>query len=180
LTLSWTGRCAMSVSLAGLLLGAGCAGLYARGPRYARSRRPGTAGRTEERPAVAADERQGRLGWPVVGTVVQSFGVRVHPKYGTKTKSQGLDIACAKGSPVKASYDGRVSFAESFMGYGRMVIVDHGEQLHSIYSRLSEIRVSVGTLVRKGETIAFAGDTLHFEVRKAGKSHDPELWLSRR
>jgi septal ring factor EnvC (AmiA/AmiB activator) len=170
----------MSAALAGLMLGAGCAGLYATNPRYARSTRSETANRTEERPAPASDERQGRLGWPVVGTVVQAFGVKVHPKYGTKTKSQGLDIACADGSPIKASLDGRVSFAESFMGYGKMVIVDHGEQLHSIYSRLSEIRVSVGATVHKGETIAFAGDTLHFEVRKSGKSEDPLLWLSRK
>ncbi len=131
-------------------------------------------------PEVPPDPRQGKLSWPAVGSVVGTFGLLVDPTYGTKTKKLGVDIKCARGAPVKAVYDGKVSFADRFMGYGRTVIVDHGDRLHSIYSRLEEIRVSVGTRVERGDVLAFAGDTLHFQVRKAGQSVDPEQWLTPR
>ena len=128
----------------------------------------------------APDPRQGKLGWPTPGRVVGTFGLKVDPKYGTKTKSLGIDIVGAPGTPVKATEAGKVSFADQFMGYGRTVIVDHGDRLHSIYSRLSEIRASVGDHVTRGEVLAFSGDTLHFQIRKGGQSVDPQLWLQGR
>jgi len=63
------------------------------------------------------------------------------------------------------------------MGYGRMVILDHGNRVHSIYSRLSEVKVKVGGKVAKGGVIAMSEDTLHFEFRVGGKSVDPLEWL---
>lgn len=159
-----------------VLLAAGCGCLYTASPRYSRGKAEPRE-REMRKPVPVRDARQGRLGWPVVGRVTETFGVKVNPKYGTKTKSLGIDIACAKGSPVKAVFGGKVSFADRFMGYGKMVIVDHGNRLHSICSRLEEIRVSVGDQVAKGAIIAFARDTLHLEVRKQGKSVDPEQWL---
>lgn len=155
-----------------LVLTAGCPALYSTRPRY--GRRPVPA------PVSGKDARQGRLAWPVVGTVTQGFGVRVHPLYGTKTNSLGIDVACASGAPVKAVEPGRVSFADRFMGYGKTVIVDHGERLHSIYSRLTDIKVAVGRQVARGDIIGFATDTLHFEVRKEGRAVDPQEWLAPR
>ncbi len=165
--------------IAVFLLATGCAGLYSSNPRYGHKK---THPRLRPKPAPVhiADKRKGRLRWPVVGKVTGTYGIKVDPKYGTKTKNLGLDIACAPGSPVKAVAAGRVSFADHFMGYGKTVILDHGERLHSIYSKLEEIKVSVGARVAKGEVIAFAGDVLHFEVRKEGKSEDPGKWLAPR
>jgi len=122
----------------------------------------------------------GKLGWPVPGEVVGRFGVRVDPKYGTKTKNLGVDIDCAEGVPVKASYPGKVSYADRFMGYGRTVIVDHGERLHTIYAGLAEVRVSVGTQVQKGAVLAYSADSLQFQVRKDGQAEDPCSWLESR
>jgi len=166
------------VSAVVLCSGAGCAALYATNPRYSRKKAaPRQRPKPEKRPEPVVDHRQGKLGWPAVGAVVGTYGIKVDSTYGTKTKKLGIDIATASGVPVKAVYGGRVSFADRFMGYGRTVIIDHGERLHSIYSRLSEIGATVGTGVKQGETIGFAGDTLHFQVRKNGQSVDPERWL---
>ena len=161
-----------------LVLAAGCGALYAVNPRHGRkAARPTAVRQVAAPPAEVKDPRQGKLAWPAVGGVVGTFGLVVDPTYGTRTKKLGLDIQCAKGSPVKAAYDGRVSFADQFMGYGRTVIVDHGDRLHSIYSKLDEIKVSVGMRVKQGDIIAFSGDTLHFQVRMAGQSVDPQQWL---
>jgi len=93
------------------------------------------------------------------------------------TKNTGIDIATTEGSPVLAVDSGKVSFADIFMGYGRMVILDHGKRSHSIYSRLSDVKVKVGDKVARGGVIALSGDTLHFEFRVAGKSVDPLDYL---
>ena len=159
-----------------LVLLAGCASLYSSSPRYHRT----MAGRSVPVVAGSSDARQGRLGWPITGKVVQSYGTRVNPLYGTKTNSLGIDISCAAGVPVRAAEAGRVSFADRFMGYGRTVIVDHGERLHSIYSKLSDIKAAVGDKVQRGDIVGFSSDSLHFEVRKEGKAVDPLEWLAPR
>jgi septal ring factor EnvC (AmiA/AmiB activator) len=112
--------------------------------------------------------------------VVRQFGAIVDPKYKTTTKSSGIDIVVRANCPVTAVDSGRVSYADAFMGYGRMIILDHGGRYHSIYSRLSEIGVSVGQSVRRAETIGACGDTLHFEFRVKGKSVNPLDWLAPR
>ena len=177
---------AVRTTVAALLLCgcAGCGAMYAVNPRFSRrevKRRPRGKTVTVTRPVIRPkDPRAGKLGWPVSGPVVGTYGVVVDPKYGTRTRKLGIDIDCARGAPVKAAYPGRVSFSDKFMGYGRTVIVDHGDRLHSIYSRLKELKVSVGTQVRKGEIIGYADDTLHFQVRKEGKSVNPQAWLGNR
>lgn len=159
-----------------MLLSVGCPALYATRPRYGRPTKA-IPGQYE---AGGKDAREGKLAWPVVGKVVQSFGLRIDTLYGTKTHSLGLDIECARGSPVRAADTGRVSFADRFMGYGQTVIVDHGGRLHSIYSRLADIKVQVGNAVGRSTIIGFSSDTLHFEVRKEGRAVDPRQWLAPR
>ena len=162
----------------------GCGAMYAVNPRFSGrhvKRRPRKTPTVVTKPVTKPrDPRAGKLGWPVPGPVVGNYGVVVDPRYGTKTRKLGIDIDCATGAPVKAAYPGRVSFSDKFMGYGRTVIVDHGDRLHSIYSRLKELKASVGAQVRKGEIIGYADDTLHFQVRKEGKSVDPRAWLGNR
>ena len=172
-------RRSLAVAAIAMLLVAGCGALYTGDPRYARGKpqpKPGPgATRPGQKPVV--DKRRGALPWPVQGQVVTRFGAVVDPKYGTVTRSTGIDIATENGSQVLAVDSARVSFADIFMGYGRMVILDHGKRVHSIYSRLSEVQVKVGGKVPKGGVIALSGDTLHFEFRVGGKSVDPMEWL---
>jgi murein hydrolase activator len=152
---------------------------YSSGPRYDRGKpqpKP-KSGATKPAQKPVGDKGRGVLPWPAQGQVVTQFGSVVDPKYGTVTKSTGIDIATREGSPVIAVDSGKVSFADIFMGYGRMVIIDHGTRVHSIYSKLGEVKVKMGDKVAKGGTIGLSGDTLHFEFRVGGKSVDPLDWL---
>jgi septal ring factor EnvC (AmiA/AmiB activator) len=128
---------------------------------------------------------RGSLDWPVHGDVVGRFGPEKHPKWGTTTLNNGVDIAAPIGSTVRAVAKGRVDYvSEDFGTYGQIVIVNHGDGYYTLYGHLSEIAVAVGNEVQSGQTIARSGDTgslkgaiLHFEVRKGGASLNPEEWL---
>ena len=80
--------------------------------------------------------------------------------------------------------DGIVRFAGWFRGYGRIVIIDHGEGFHTISGHLDEIHVTVGTPVQDGESLGTVGETgslggpsLYFELRRDGEPIDPAPWL---
>lgn len=128
---------------------------------------------------------QGQLDWPVRGRLVGHFGNEKHPKWGTVTVNNGIDIAADIGTPVRVVARGRVDYvSEDFGTYGQMVIVNHGDGYYTLYGHLSSISVSVGQEVGAGQVIAASGDTgslkgsvLHFEVRKGGTSLNPEDWL---
>jgi murein hydrolase activator len=166
-----------------VLISAGCPVMYTGDPRYARGKQPPKP-KLKPKPVAAkpipkpaADKRRGTLPWPALGPVVTQFGTIIDPKYKTATKNSGIDIATTSGGSVLAVDSGKVSFADMFMGYGRMVIIDHGNRCHSIYSKLSDVKVKVGATVARREAIALSGDTLHFEFRVGGKSVDPLDWL---
>lgn len=122
---------------------------------------------------------RGKLPWPLRGTVISGFGAQTHPKYGTKTSSLGIDIRSTPGNTVRATADGRVAYADQFMGYGNLVIVDHGGGFYTLYSNLGEMTVSVGSAVVAGASVGTADDYVHFEVRKDGKPVDPMAWLGK-
>jgi septal ring factor EnvC (AmiA/AmiB activator) len=130
------------------------------------------------------DKQRGILPWPCRGTVVTPFGNVIHPKYNTKTKNNGIDISAAYGDNVHAVAPGKVVYADRFMGYGNMVLVDHLDGYYSLYGHLAEILVAVGQnidegriLGRIGESGSLSGPMLHFELRKDGKPVDPMAYL---
>ncbi|MEO0009865.1 MAG: peptidoglycan DD-metalloendopeptidase family protein [candidate division WOR-3 bacterium] len=168
--------------MTGVLLN--CGSLYTTQPRFSRGRAV-----VRKRPVAPSapspvrhpmDVYKGRLAWPVSGTVISGFGVQVDPKYGTRVKNSGIDISCAKGSPVRAVWEGTVSYADVFMGQGLMVILEHGGGYYSVYSRLSEFRVRAGEKVKSGAVLGLSGELLHFELRIGGKAVDPLEWLEKR
>jgi septal ring factor EnvC (AmiA/AmiB activator) len=128
---------------------------------------------------------QGSLDWPVRGTVVGRFGQEKHPKYNVYTVNNGIDIAVAVGTPVRAVARGRVDYtSEDYGSFGPIVIVNHGDGYYTLYGHLSEIHVSVGQEVaagaaigRSGEEGSLKGPMLHFEVRKGASALDPADWL---
>jgi len=129
--------------------------------------------------------RRGTLIWPVKGDVVSSFGTKKHPKYGTSTLNNGIDIKAPKGKRVLAVADGQVAFADRFLGYGQVIIIDHGGGYYSLYAHLSSILVDVGDSVRERDIIGQVGDSgslegpqLHFEIREQGRPADPAIWLN--
>jgi septal ring factor EnvC (AmiA/AmiB activator) len=128
---------------------------------------------------------RGEIPWPVHGTLVRKFGVERDPQFGTRTIQQGIEIDAFPEVEVHAVHKGRVVFADQFVGYGMLVIVDHGNREHTLYGRLGELRVAPGDDVQEGSLLGLlpntrvTGSGLHFEVRVQGKPEDPLDWLKK-
>ncbi|HTK32813.1 MAG TPA: peptidoglycan DD-metalloendopeptidase family protein [Candidatus Saccharimonadaceae bacterium] len=128
---------------------------------------------------------RGALDWPVRGAVIGHFGPETHPKWGTTTLNNGIDIQAPLGAAVHAVARGRVDYtSDDYAGYGQIVIVNHGDGYYTLYAHLSDILVSTNQEVVPGQVIGKVGDTgslkgveLHFEVRKGGSALNPEDWL---
>lgn len=122
--------------------------------------------------------------WPARGRVTSGFGIRRHPIFGTPEMHTGIDIGAPSGTPVIASRAGMVVFAAWGEGYGRLVRIDHGGGLTTVYSHLSLISVRVGQIVNPGDIIGQVGSTgystgphLLFEIRVHGLPLDPLKYL---
>jgi septal ring factor EnvC (AmiA/AmiB activator) len=129
---------------------------------------------------------RGRLEWPVKGLVTAPFGKFKHPEFAAEIIRNGIDIDAPMGEEIKAVETGRIVYADRFSGYGRMVILDHGERYFTIYGYLSEISKKSGDEIRRGEVLgrvgdsaALAGSKLYFEMRKDGRSVDPVPWFKK-
>lgn len=134
-------------------------------------------------------ERNARLAatpsiWPTYGDVTSRFGWRGSPWGWGSDWHSGIDIANDYGTPIEATAEGTVVFSGWFGGYGKMIQVDHGNGIVTVYAHNSENIVSVGTHVKKGQTIAYMGSTgystgshLHYEVRVNGTAVNPANFL---
>lgn len=117
----------------------------------------------------------GVFGWPVSGYITQRYN-EVHP---------AVDIGVPEGTPVKAADSGYVAVVgRSDTGYGRYVLIDHGNGFQTVYAHLSVIYVEVGQSVGKGQTIGLSGNTgkstgphLHFEIKLNGVRRNPFIYL---
>lgn len=116
--------------------------------------------------------------WPVQGTVSSRFGLR------NGSQHQGVDIAAAHGSQVRAVAAGTVAYADWAGSYGLLVTIDHGNGIETRYAHNSKLDVKLGDKVSAGQVIARVGSTgrstgphVHFEVRVDGEPVDPIRWL---
>ena len=128
--------------------------------------------------------QRGRLSLPAKGEIVSHFGKHKHPEFNSFTFNNGISIAAPLNSDIKTVYDGEVIFADTFKGYGNMIIIDHGGGYFTLYAHASSILKKVGTSVSKNEVVAHVGDSdssagsqLYFEIRYQGKPVDPGPWL---
>jgi murein DD-endopeptidase MepM/ murein hydrolase activator NlpD len=122
--------------------------------------------------------------WPVKGWVTSDFSVRLDPYTGERVMHEGLDIATAMGTPVRAPADGTVVFAGLEGGYGHVLVVDHGYGIKTRYGHLSRIDVKVGQKVHRGDIIAAVGNSgrstgphVHYEVRVNGVADNPRKFI---
>lgn len=122
--------------------------------------------------------------WPVMGPITGSFGSRVDPFNGEGAFHAGVDISCHYGQPIMAPADGVVTYAGFYSGYGRMLIVDHGNGISTRYGHLSGFAVTDGQTLRKGEVIGYVGMSgrstgahLHYEVRIHDTPVNPYKYL---
>ncbi|MEO0019465.1 MAG: peptidoglycan DD-metalloendopeptidase family protein [candidate division WOR-3 bacterium] len=123
------------------------------------------------------EKNKGRLPWPVTGSIIASFGIQTHPRYHTKVNNTGIDIKVKEPSEVKVVAAGKVSYADRFIGYGNLVIIDHGNGYFTLYGNLSTLKIAVGASVSQGSGIGTVDDYLHFEIRREGQPLNPKEWL---
>jgi murein DD-endopeptidase MepM/ murein hydrolase activator NlpD len=123
---------------------------------------------------------------PIAGPVELSsgFGVRLDPFVRAPAMHTGLDFRGDTGDPVRVTADGTVESAGWSGGYGRMIEIDHGNDLSTRYGHLSAIEVKVGQTVKAGQIIGRIGSTgrstgphLHYETRVDGDAVDPQKFL---
>ncbi|SDE50874.1 hypothetical protein SPACI_017690 [Sporomusa acidovorans DSM 3132] len=122
--------------------------------------------------------------WPTSGEVTSGFGWRSSPWGDGSEMHPGIDIANSIGSPIFATADGVVVQSGWAGGYGNIVHIDHGNGIETIYGHNSRVSVSVGQSVKKGQIIAYSGNTgrstgphAHYEVRVNGTAVDPIRFL---
>lgn len=124
--------------------------------------------------------------WPVEGRMMSSFGNRDDPFSGEGAIHTGVDISAPSGTPVRATADGTVIHASVFGGYGRLVVIDHGNGMQTYYAHLSRMSVFPDQDVRQGQVVGTVGSSgrvtaphLHYEVRNGGAPVNPHRFLSK-
>ena len=123
--------------------------------------------------------------WPVTGRISGVFGSQRILNGEPKRPHSGLDIAAAKGTPIRAPAPGIVRLAETGMYFeGGLVLLDHGHWLESAFLHMSEVDVKPGQRVEKGDIIGAVGATgratgphLHWSMKWRGELVDPQLLL---
>jgi murein DD-endopeptidase MepM/ murein hydrolase activator NlpD len=122
--------------------------------------------------------------WPVQGRITGSFGERIDPFSGEGAFHRGVDISSEIGTRIMAPADGVVRFSDIMTGYGRTVLIDHGNGISTLYGHMSGFAVSPGQLVHRGDTLGYVGSSgrstgphLHYEVRIFNTPVNPHKYL---
>jgi septal ring factor EnvC (AmiA/AmiB activator) len=135
--------------------------------------------------AVPLAPFRGALEWPVPGRLAGQFGQSLNRLGGSAVRN-GIEIVAADGAAVHAVHGGTVAHADTFAGFGNLVILDHGSNHYSLYGYLGQVQVRLGQGVPAGATIGEVGPSpagppaLYFELRVDGRSVDPVQWLKPR
>ena len=122
--------------------------------------------------------------WPVRGPVNSEFGVRASPWTRGGELHSGIDIGVERGTRVVAPAAGTVAFAGTHAEYGLTVILDHGENLRTVYGHLSRLDVSQGRTVARGTELGLTGNSgrssgphLHYEILVDGRPVNPRAYF---
>lgn len=142
---------------------------------------PGDASSKGEMAAAPAETPKltggsGKFRWPVKGKIIANFGARPD-----KSHNDGIDISVPQGAEVMAAEGGVVAYSgNELKGYGNLILIRHDGGWVSAYGHNDELLVKRGDKVKRGQTIAKAGNTgavdrpqLHFELRQDSKPVDP-------
>lgn len=126
---------------------------------------------------------RGKLPWPVKGPVIARFG---QLRAGGPLKWQGILIGAARGTQVRAPYQGRVVYADWLPGLGLLIVLDHGGGYMSLYGHNEQLYRKVGDRVSAGEPLGAVGDAagvgkpaLYLEIRRGRQAIDPAQWLTK-
>lgn len=129
-------------------------------------------------------EKKGALPAPVQGVLVREYGTIVDPKFRFRLMHKGLFYSTPESREVKTVSAGTVVVAADVPGYGKTVIVDHGDNYFTVYSHLKQLKQREGGIVQEGDLLALSGDTsplfgpgLYFEIRHFTDAIDPRPWI---
>ncbi|MFG6668100.1 murein hydrolase activator EnvC family protein [Halomonas sp. HNIBRBA4712] len=132
-------------------------------------------------PTTHIGRTQGDLPWPVQGAISAGFNGQQGVHY------NGIVIEASANTPVTAVHAGRVVFADWMRGFGNLLIIDHGDQVMTLYAHLQQFNARTGQAVSAGEEIGRVGNSggqsraaLYFEVRNRGEPINPQRWIARR
>jgi len=127
---------------------------------------------------------KGAFIWPLQGRISSYFGWRNDPVTGGSEFHKGLDIAVPLGTEIRAAASGEVVKSGWMSGFGKTLVIDHGEGVETVYAHNSKIYVNVGESIHTGQLIARAGSTgkstgshLHFGVLVDDKAVNPMKYL---
>ncbi len=122
--------------------------------------------------------------WPVVGHINSTFGSRSDPFNGEGAFHRGVDIQAGYGTAIIAPAGGVVRYADFMNGYGRAMVVDHGNGITTLYGHMSGFVVTEGQIVNRGDTLGYVGQSgratgphLHYEVRIFNTPVNPQRFL---
>jgi hypothetical protein len=122
--------------------------------------------------------------WPVRGSVNSEFGVRHSPWNEGREFHSGMDIRAERGTPVYAPASGTVVHAGAAQDYGTAIIIEHGQDIRTLYGHLSKLNVQNGQRVVRGTVIGYTGNTgrssgphLHYEIAVRGQAVNPRAYL---
>ncbi|MEM1321196.1 MAG: M23 family metallopeptidase [Bacteroidota bacterium] len=112
---------------------------------------------------------------------LSGFGMRLHPIFKRRKMHYGIDFTAPQGTAIQATGDGKVVNIKNLKsGYGKHVIVDHGYGYRTLYAHMSDVDVTLGQKVKRGQKIGAVGSTgtstaphLHYEVIYKGKKVNP-------
>ena len=125
---------------------------------------------------------------PISGGITSPFGWRVHPIFHSRKFHTGIDIGGPNHGTIRAANTGKVVYSGWYGGYGKVIIIDHGNvhgnSITTLYAHLSSFTVSKGSMVHKGQSIGREGSTgystgphCHFEVRINGRPVNPLRYI---
>jgi murein DD-endopeptidase MepM/ murein hydrolase activator NlpD len=122
--------------------------------------------------------------WPVRGAVNSEFGNRRSPWTEEREFHSGMDIRAERGTPIHAPAAGTVVHAGPAQDYGTLIVLDHGQDIRSLYGHLSKVSVRSGQRVVRGTVIGHTGNSgrssgphLHYEILVKGQSVNPRAYL---
>jgi len=129
-------------------------------------------------------EQKGGLPKPIRAPITQGFGLIKDEIHQVILSHKGVFFSARKGTPVASVFQGTVAYAGELAGFGRTIIIDHGDHYYTVYGDNQELKVSVGDSVRQNQTIALSGISsenfgtgLYFEVRHFSEPSDPRPWM---
>ncbi len=129
-------------------------------------------------------EQKGQLPKPIQGSLAQGFGLIKDDFHKVVLSHKGHFYRAPAGTSVKSIFSGTVAFAGTVPGYGKTLIIDHGDHYYTVYSHNKELQVHEGESIQQSQVVALSGtagkelgDGLYFEIRHFSEPSDPKAWM---